>query len=307
MWFTRLAIARPILIWMALAAIAVLGIQAYFRLPAELNPRADIPTLTVTTVYPGAGPPEIETQISKVLEDTVGAVPGVKDVYSSSQANVSILSMDFVVGTDLDVAVANVRGRLESARALLPPGAGTPLIAKLDINAQPVLYLGLSAPSQKFTAAYAALADNLLRPRLQRVPGLASVQVLGGEQREIHVDVDALKLAVKPSYNRRCCQRPQSLRARRSRRGGGGGHDARPTCACPPPSRVPRRHSQHADTWRRRGGEGDRGGTFRRRESLQGAAGITHTLLFALSSPYHRRHVATVTEGLAERTRPLTD
>ena len=58
MWFTRLAISRPILIWMALAAIAVLGIQAYTRLPAELNPKVDIPTLVVTTIYPGAGPPE---------------------------------------------------------------------------------------------------------------------------------------------------------------------------------------------------------------------------------------------------------
>ncbi len=65
MWFTRLAINRPILIWMALAAIAVLGGQAYFRLPAELNPKVDIPTLVITTVFPGAGPPEIETQVTK--------------------------------------------------------------------------------------------------------------------------------------------------------------------------------------------------------------------------------------------------
>ena len=115
MWFTRLAISRPILIWMSLLAIAILGIQAYFRLPAELNPRVDIPTLTVTTVYPGAGPPEIETQLSKPLEDAVGTVGGVKDVYSSSQANVSILSMDFRVGTDLDAAAAEVRARAATA------------------------------------------------------------------------------------------------------------------------------------------------------------------------------------------------
>src|SRR5438552_11911432 len=100
MWFTRLAISRPIVIWMALAAIAVLGIQAYSRLPAELNPRVPIPTLTVTTVYPGAGPPEIETQITKPLEDAVGTVGGVQDVFSSSQANLSVLSVDFKVGTN---------------------------------------------------------------------------------------------------------------------------------------------------------------------------------------------------------------
>ena len=193
MWFTRLAIARPILIWMFLAAIALLGVQAYFRLPAELYPRVDIPTLTVTTIYPGAGPPEVETQISKPLEDTVGAVPGVKEVYSSSQSNVSIISMNFNVGTNLDVASANVRGRIEALREHLPTGANLPVVAKLDINAQPVYYFGLSAPSQS-ARQLRSLADNILRPRLQRVAGVASVQVLGGEQREIHVDVDGLQL-----------------------------------------------------------------------------------------------------------------
>jgi HAE1 family hydrophobic/amphiphilic exporter-1 len=194
MWFTRLAISRPILIWMALAAIAILGGQAYFRLPAELNPRVDIPTLTVTTVYPGAGPPEIEAQISKPLEDAVGTAGGVKAVYSSSQANVSIISMDFQVGTDLNAAEAEVRSRVEATRAQLPVGAQPPVVAKLDINAQPILYLGLEAPSQSLTQLR-ALADNAIRPVLQRVPGVATVQAIGGEQREIHVDADNATLA----------------------------------------------------------------------------------------------------------------
>src|SRR5579871_5758817 len=194
MWLTRLAISRPILIWMALAAIAILGGQAYFRLPAELNPRVDIPTLTVTTVYPGAGPPEIEAQISKPLEDAVGTAGGVKAVYSSSQANVSIISMDFQVGTDLSVAEAEVRSRVEAVRSQLPAGANPPVVAKLDINAQPTLYFGIESPSQSL-AQLRSLADNTVRPVLQRVPGVAAVQVLGGEQREIHVDVDNASLS----------------------------------------------------------------------------------------------------------------
>src|ERR1051325_2687316 len=120
MWFTRLAISRPIVIWMALAAIAVLGIKAYLHLPAELNPRVSIPTITVTTVYPGAGPPEIESQTSKRPEEGGGTVGGVRDVFSRSQANVYIISMDFQVGTDIDTAVAEVRGRMEAVRAQLP-------------------------------------------------------------------------------------------------------------------------------------------------------------------------------------------
>lgn len=194
MWLTRLAISRPILIWMILTAIAVMGLLAYARLPAELNPRVDIPTLTVTTVYPGAGPPEVEAQISKPLEDAVGTVGGVKDVFSSSQPGLSILSMDFQVGTDLNAAAAEVQSRVELVRAQMPPEARSPVIAKLDINAQPILYLGILSESLA-PQQLRALADNTLRPRLQRVPGVGSVQVIGGEQREIEVAADPLRLA----------------------------------------------------------------------------------------------------------------
>ncbi len=194
MWLTRLAIARPILIWMALAAIAVLGLQAYYRLPAELNPRVDIPTLTITTLYPGAGPSEIESQVSKPLEDAVGTAPGVRDVYSSSQANVSILSIDFRVGTDLDSAAAEVRSRVDAMRAQLPAEARAPVVAKLDINALPILYFGLQSPSLS-RQQLRALADNVIRPRLERQPGVAGARVIGGEQREIEVDVSGQKLS----------------------------------------------------------------------------------------------------------------
>ncbi len=194
MWFTRLAISRPIVIWMALAAIAVLGVRAYTKLPAELNPRVTIPTITVTTVYPGAGPPEIETQVSKPLEDAVGTVPGVKDVYSSSQAGVSIISMDFQSGSDIDLAVADVRGKVEAIRARMQAGVQPPVVAKLDINALPILHAGMECPSLTLQQLR-ALIDNTIRPRLERVPGVASVHVVGGEQREIHVAVDGQKLA----------------------------------------------------------------------------------------------------------------
>src|SRR5512143_2463841 len=101
---------------MVLAALAILGVVSYSRLPAELNPRVDIPTLTVTTVYPGAGPREVESLVTRPLEDAVGAVSRVRDVYSSSQESVSIISMDFQMGTDLDKAMSSVREKAEAAR-----------------------------------------------------------------------------------------------------------------------------------------------------------------------------------------------
>jgi HAE1 family hydrophobic/amphiphilic exporter-1 len=177
---------------MALTALAILGVVAYTRLPAELNPRVDIPTLTVTTVYPGAGPQEIESLITRPLEDAVGAVNNVKEVFSNSQESVSILSLDFAVGTDLDRALAAVREKVEAARALLPPDARAPIVAKLDINAQPVLYIGLSS-----VASIRQLregVDKNIKPQIARVPGVATVNVVGGEQREIRVAVDVTKL-----------------------------------------------------------------------------------------------------------------
>jgi HAE1 family hydrophobic/amphiphilic exporter-1 len=177
---------------MTLIAIVVLGILAWTRLPAELNPRVDIPTLTVTTIYPGAGPQEIETLITRPLEDAVGTVNNVKDVFSSSQESVSIISIDFNIGTNLDHAFSAVREKVETARALLPLDARSPIVARLDINAQPVLYIGISAGVT--SRELRALADTRLKPALSRSPGVAAVDVVGGEQREIQVRVDPHRL-----------------------------------------------------------------------------------------------------------------
>ena len=193
MWFTRLAISRPILIWMALAAIAVLGLQAYFRLPAELNPRVDLPILVVTTVFPGAGPPEIESQITRPLEDAVGTVGSVKDVFSSSQANVSIISLTFDGGVNIETAVADVRTRVDAIRSQLPAESRAPVVAKLDINALPVLYFGMESASLS-AEELRTLADKIIRPRIERVDGVAGCQVIGGELKEIQIAVDSHNL-----------------------------------------------------------------------------------------------------------------
>ncbi len=193
MWFTRLAISRPILIWMALASIAVLGVQAYFRLPAELNPKVDLPILVVTAVFPGAGPPEMEAQVTRPLEDAVGTVGSVKDVFSSSQANVSIISLTFAGGTNIESAVADVRTRIDSIRAQLPAECRPPVVAKLDINALPVLYFGLESASLS-AEKLRTLADKAIRPRIERVDGVAGCQVVGGELKEIQISVDSHSL-----------------------------------------------------------------------------------------------------------------
>ncbi len=194
MWFTRLAIARPLLIWMALLAIAVLGLRAWSLLPAELNPRADIPILMVSTVYPGANSIKVESQVTKPLEEAVGTTPGVKEVSSNSQANISVISVEFQEGSNIESAISNVRSRIDAIRSQLPSELTYPVVAKLDINARPVVQLGMSSQSVSLRELR-GLADNTIRPRLERVGGVASVQVVGGTQREIQVDIDRERLA----------------------------------------------------------------------------------------------------------------
>ncbi len=192
MGLTRIAITRPVLIIMMFAALIVLGLQSLTRMPVELFPRVDIPFITVVTVYPGAGPREIETLISKPLEDAVNTVNGVKTVRSSAQEGISVVAIELNVGTDLDSAANEVRSRLDASRAQLPREAEAPVMTKANLSAIPVLVLGVSGSRPAFEVRQ--IAEDHIKDRLAKVPGIASVSVVGGLQREIHVEVDMARL-----------------------------------------------------------------------------------------------------------------
>ena len=192
MGLTRLAISRPVLTVMAFAALAVLGLQSLSLMPVELFPRIDFPFITIITVYPGAGPREIETLISKPLEEAVSSINGVRTVQSSSQEGVSVVALEFFVGTDLDAAGNEIRSRLDAARAGLPREAQAPVLYKASVSSIPVLILGLSGsrPADEVRQ----LAEDVIKDRLTKVTGVASVSVVGGQQREVEVEVDKARL-----------------------------------------------------------------------------------------------------------------
>src|SRR5437899_3890530 len=192
MGLTRLAVQRPLVIVMAFAALLLLGWRARSRLPTELNPRVDIPSLTITVTLPGAGPAEVERRLTTPIEDAVSTVSDVEGIFSSSQENVSYVIVDFAVGTNLDTAMADVRARLDAARGDLPEGASAPVTTKLNLNAQPVMVLGLTG--RRSFAELRALADERIKTTLSEVPGVASVQVVGGDVREVQVLVDPARL-----------------------------------------------------------------------------------------------------------------
>lgn len=192
MWLTDVAIRRPIFIIMFVLALIVLGSQSYNKMPKELNPKIDFPYVTIATVYPGAGPNEIETLVSEPIEKSVSSIGRLRNVTSSSQDGMSMVVLEFELGTDLNAATADVRDKVTSIKGSLPKDIEEPTVMKLDIASEPVMTLGLSGPLSP--KEMRTLADNVITDRLAKVGGVASVYPTGGEEREINIAVDKDRL-----------------------------------------------------------------------------------------------------------------
>jgi hydrophobic/amphiphilic exporter-1 (mainly G- bacteria), HAE1 family len=192
MWLTRLSIQRPVFVIVLMTFFLVLGFRCRSGMQVDLNPKVDIPYVTVRTAYPGAGPEEVESQISKPIEDAVSSVNNIRHITSSSQFGTSFVQLEFFVGTDSMVAAAEVRQKVDGARSRLPKEIDPPVIDRFDINAMPVLYMGLLGDRSVKQLRY--LADTVLQYRLAQIPGVGRVDVTGGDQREIRVAVDKQRL-----------------------------------------------------------------------------------------------------------------
>ncbi len=192
MWLTDVSIRRPIFIIMFVLALIVLGWQSRSRMPAELNPSIDFPYVTVITTYAGAGPNEIETLVTEPIEKAVTSIGRLRNLVSSSQDGVSTIALEFELGTNLDAAAADVRDKVGAIKQTLPRDIDEPMILKLDIAAMPVMTIGLAGPLSP--KEMRILADDVITDRLAKVGGVASVNVTGGEEREINVAVDKDRL-----------------------------------------------------------------------------------------------------------------
>src|SRR5579862_7322493 len=183
MSLTSVSIRRPVFILMVVSALIVLGLYSMSRMKLELNPNVDFPFVSITTSYPGAGPAEVETQVTKKIEDAVAGVNGIKTLTSSSQEGISAISIQFVLGTNSATAASDVREKVGGVRGDLPVAVREPVIQQLDFNSQPILYYGLvgKRPSRDLRD----MADNVIKARLSKVSGVGAVSVTGGDVREI--------------------------------------------------------------------------------------------------------------------------
>lgn len=187
MWLTNLAIRRPVFVLMMVSALIVLGWNSRGKMSLELNPKVDFPMIAVLTVYPGAGPQEIESEVAKRIEDAVASVNGVKTISSTSQEGIATVTIEFNVGVSSDIAASDVREKVAAVRESLPEECRDPIVLKFDINSMPIIYYGVTGtrPSRDVRD----ITDNIIKPRLSKIPGVAAVTVSGGDVREIRVAV----------------------------------------------------------------------------------------------------------------------
>lgn len=187
----KLAIKRPVFILVIFFIVILLGIFSFPKLRVDLVPQVDIPIVTVMTVYPGAGPDQVQTLVTKPIEDAISTTNNLKNIRSSSIEGLSVVIAQFKMGSSVDVAVTDVREKVSSIVGKLPDDAKQPEILKVDINAQPVLYLSVSGPDLKKVYD---LTDNFIKLKLQTVPGVGKIDLIGGEKREIRVVANPEKL-----------------------------------------------------------------------------------------------------------------
>lgn len=188
-----LSIRRPILITCVFLVTVVMGVLSLLGLGVDLFPNINFPVVSVSTVYPGAGPREIESLVTRPIEDTLSTLSGIKSVKSSSKEGYSSVIAEFTLDTDLKYAEQQIRDRTSVLRAKLPAEAKDPIVSSIDPGDQPILILTLAAqlpPARLFD-----LADREVRTLLEQAKDVGQVDVVGGRRREIQVllDLDLLK------------------------------------------------------------------------------------------------------------------
>ncbi len=177
---------------MMLLLFVVIGVFSYVRLPIDLMPEIEFPYVSVVTVYPGAGPEEIETLVSKPIEDAVSATSGLKNIWSYSQEGVSVVLIEFTLETEVDFAAIDVKEKLDAILGELPEDVEAPTISKFDFGAYPIMNLSVSS-KRPLQETY-EIADRTIKLELSKVEGLAAISVVGGRKREILVSVGKEKL-----------------------------------------------------------------------------------------------------------------
>ena len=189
---SRICVEHPVLAVMLNLVFIFLGIVSFSVLTMDLLPQVDIPVVTVQTIWVGANPEEIESQVTKEIEDAVATINGIESIESRSLENLSIVTIRFEFGIDINFAHIDVKDKVDAIIAQLPDDAELPIAVKHDIGAAPIMELMVTgdSPLQELSE----LVDREIKEPLSRIQGVAGVNILGGEKREIQVNLSKERL-----------------------------------------------------------------------------------------------------------------
>ena len=189
---TKISVKRPLTIIMVFCVLIVFGYMGFTKMPLELMPDIEIPVVSVSTVWGGAGPEDIDTQVTKVVEDAVSAVNGVDTVISYSMEGVSAVILQFEFGIDMTEALNNVRNKVELVQANLPNSVNKSTVSQIDITAMPISQLVITSELDDVTVM--RYAEDIVQPAFEQVQGITSAAIQGGSIAEISVTANSTML-----------------------------------------------------------------------------------------------------------------
>lgn len=192
MSIAEIAVKRPLLVIVIFLVLILFGIQSYFQLNYNLLPKIQINAVTVSTVYPGASASEVETSVTRKLEDVFASVEGLDKISSTSQEGVSVISIQLESDADVDKAERDIQRKADQAQRDLPDNIEKPLVNKVSLEETPVIKAAVTsnmAPGEQFD-----LIDKQIKPLLQNIAGVGQVNIIGGDERQIQVNIDQSKI-----------------------------------------------------------------------------------------------------------------
>ena len=189
---TRFSIQKPIGISMIIMLFVILGAYSFLRIGVELLPALNTPYVTVSVAYPGAGVEEIESQVIKPLEEALSSLSQLKHITSTARPERAMIVLEFDFTANADMASIEATKKVNSIRGKLPDGVDEPVVVKRDMNASPILEIAVLSPDS-LSSTYTR-ADTVFKERLQRASGVSEVQLYGGRDKEVSVEVDPKKL-----------------------------------------------------------------------------------------------------------------
>ena len=190
---TKLVLKRPVSAFLVVCALIIFGISSIMGSPMELMPDMDMPVMLVMTAYPGAGPEDVEELVSKEIEDTVSTLSGVKNVTAYSQENMSMVMLEFNYGENMDVAHMDLQEKLNMISNNLPDDATSPTIMEMSMDMMPVIAFSVEKLGDIDILSY---VDQEIKPEFEKLSGVAQVEIYGGEENYISVQLKDRKSVV---------------------------------------------------------------------------------------------------------------